>query len=280
MGRSEMNKQDAEKVLGLTGTYTKQEVRATYRKLSMSYHPDHAASSGLDDDDATAKMQDINEAYQRIMQAFSSNGTDTLAAEPASYGEWLAAEERKRAAAVAEEYRRQQEREKMFRDLEYAWQEIPPQEQARRTRKWSSQYDEDSSSPPDPAGEPGEEEDGPESPVEDGTEEETPCDTASTGEVPRWLRVAKAIATFFPYRTALLVGVIFAMNAVVGIDFFGGPMGLAPNRDADALLILVFPVLFFASLANMLFPFMTGPIRTGILNAIKNAEEEAKRQSS
>ena len=276
---AKMSRREAESILGLTGTYTKQAARTAYRKLSMSYHPDRAATSGIDSDSATVKMQDINEAYQRIMRAFNSNGTDKLTAEDAAYEERRAAEEAKRAAEEEEARERDERAREAWEARRPPFDPRPPEERARARAKWHRDLNDRVYNDPDspyyrppaeqPASTAGEEE--PVSEFYDQVVSDFPEPKAPFG-----IRAAKVIATIFPYRLALFFGVIFAMNAVVGIDLFGGPMGLAPNRDADVLVVFAFTGLFFASLANLIFPFMTGPIRRGILNAIENAEENAK----
>lgn len=53
-------------VLSIEPNADKAAIRAAYRRLAREYHPDLNQSP-----DATAKMQAINEAYERIMQQFS-----------------------------------------------------------------------------------------------------------------------------------------------------------------------------------------------------------------
>lgn len=50
-------------LLGLPATATENDVKRAYRKKAMRYHPDSNPSP-----DANARMQQINEAYQRIME--------------------------------------------------------------------------------------------------------------------------------------------------------------------------------------------------------------------
>ena len=46
----------------------REAVRAAYRKMAREYHPDLN-----DSPDSTSKMQEINEAYERIMQQFGDD---------------------------------------------------------------------------------------------------------------------------------------------------------------------------------------------------------------
>lgn len=53
-------------VLGIQRSATDDEVKAAYRELAKKYHPDNYADSPLGDL-AVEKMQEINEAYDKIM---------------------------------------------------------------------------------------------------------------------------------------------------------------------------------------------------------------------
>ena len=62
--------EDAYKVLGITPDATDEEVRKAYRKMVIQYHPDKVATLGDDvKEAATRKIQEINEAKDRIYQA-------------------------------------------------------------------------------------------------------------------------------------------------------------------------------------------------------------------
>ena len=53
---------DPYKVLGVSPDATDEEIKKAYRKLAMKYHPDRNPGDG----EAAKKMQEINEAYDRI----------------------------------------------------------------------------------------------------------------------------------------------------------------------------------------------------------------------
>ena len=55
-----MNKQDYYEVLEVSKTATAEEIKKSYRRLAMQYHPDRNAGNA----EAEAKFKDINEAYE------------------------------------------------------------------------------------------------------------------------------------------------------------------------------------------------------------------------
>lgn len=55
-----MTKRDYYEILGLKKNATPEEIKKTYRKLALKYHPDRNSSDG----DAEKKFKEINEAYQ------------------------------------------------------------------------------------------------------------------------------------------------------------------------------------------------------------------------
>ena len=50
------------KVLDIPRTATDSEIKTAYRKMSLKYHPDRAAASGMDRGRATRKMAEVNQA--------------------------------------------------------------------------------------------------------------------------------------------------------------------------------------------------------------------------
>ena len=62
--------EDDYKVLGISPDATDEEVRQAYRKMVIQYHPDKVATLGDDvKEAATRKIQEINEAKERIYRA-------------------------------------------------------------------------------------------------------------------------------------------------------------------------------------------------------------------
>ena len=79
---STMSKAQAEKILGLTGTYDSKKLRDTYRKLAAENHPDAVAARGGDTQAADAKMKEINSANAFLQVLVKKNVTLTAGLEP------------------------------------------------------------------------------------------------------------------------------------------------------------------------------------------------------
>lgn len=66
--------EDAYRVLGVSPQATDEEIRKAYKKLVIEYHPDKVATLGDDvKEAATRKIQEINEAKERIYKARGMN---------------------------------------------------------------------------------------------------------------------------------------------------------------------------------------------------------------
>lgn len=79
------------KVLGVSENATDEEIKNAYHALARKYHPDKYIDEGLKEM-ATAKMQQINEAYDAIKE-MRENGTSYNAGEDGSYyGDYSSAE--------------------------------------------------------------------------------------------------------------------------------------------------------------------------------------------
>lgn len=57
-------KRDYYEVLGVVKTADGEEIKRSYRRLAMKYHPDRAASSGIDKTEAEVKFKECAEAYE------------------------------------------------------------------------------------------------------------------------------------------------------------------------------------------------------------------------
>ena len=67
---------DPYKILGISHDATDIEVKNAYRALARKYHPDNFASDEVSKELANEKMQEINEAYDKIL-AERKNGKST-----------------------------------------------------------------------------------------------------------------------------------------------------------------------------------------------------------
>lgn len=63
-------------VLGITKNATDDEIKDAYRELARKYHPDNYADNPLSDL-ASEKMQEINEAYDAIINSRRNKGKNT-----------------------------------------------------------------------------------------------------------------------------------------------------------------------------------------------------------
>jgi hypothetical protein len=61
-------------VLGVTPSATAREAKRAYKKLVRRWHPDRFANDPQGEREATARLQQITEAYQTIVQALGPDG--------------------------------------------------------------------------------------------------------------------------------------------------------------------------------------------------------------
>ena len=75
---------DPYKVLGVSPDASDEEIKKAYRKLAMKYHPDR----NPDDPEAAKKMQEVNEAYDRIKNPEKYRGPGQGGQGHNPYGSW------------------------------------------------------------------------------------------------------------------------------------------------------------------------------------------------
>lgn len=79
---------DPYKVLGVSRNATDEEIKNAYRALARKYHPDNYADNPLSDL-AGEKMQEINDAYDAIMNERRGGGNAGKSGGPSSFPEIL-----------------------------------------------------------------------------------------------------------------------------------------------------------------------------------------------
>ncbi len=76
---------DPYKVLGVSPTASEEEVKSAYRQLVKKYHPDNYADSPLADL-ANEKMQEVNEAYDMVINRLRAGGQNNSSQQNTGYG--------------------------------------------------------------------------------------------------------------------------------------------------------------------------------------------------
>ncbi len=72
---------DPYKILGVNQNATDEEIQNAYRELAKKYHPDNYADSPLADV-ANQKMQELNDAFDRVMNERRLNGVSSAEKQP------------------------------------------------------------------------------------------------------------------------------------------------------------------------------------------------------
>ncbi|OGP74922.1 MAG: hypothetical protein A2Y80_08200 [Deltaproteobacteria bacterium RBG_13_58_19] len=75
-----MDLKEAREIMGLGLTATRREIKAAYRRAARRWHPDRAPQGA--EGEYRAKMQQINDAYQRILQLLEKYRYDLTDAAP------------------------------------------------------------------------------------------------------------------------------------------------------------------------------------------------------
>ena len=259
---STMSTYQAEKILGLGDTYTRKQVRTAYRKLAMEYHPDHASNNGIDEDEAKARMQEVNAAYERLEEYFTTHNVDFVAAAAKKQN---AAEDSGTRTAEAEAYYQAKKkaddatsRARAARDAaktaepmteeEIRWH-IDFHERARKQEEERKKQVEKA--------------------AEAAAEKKAEETKQPTRRMVDWHSVLVTIVAFFPYRLAFFFGAVFLQKALTGIDLFMGPQGLVPNPDMNLIVWLVCFILLMVSILNLFVPFVTVHIQSKLLDLVE-----------
>lgn len=81
MATNTMGKEQAERIIGLSGRYDKQQLRKAYLKMMSEWHPDVAAAHGHDPVEAEGRTKQLNEAFVTLNALFK-DGVATIECDP------------------------------------------------------------------------------------------------------------------------------------------------------------------------------------------------------
>ena len=243
-----MDKYAAEHILKLTSDYDTRTLKAAYRALAATYHPDAAAQHGFTMEAATHKMQEINEANDYLERLLAAWGpTLKCEGEPAPPDDpqhrgipWAPPVPTAHAAYNPFEGSRPDaaNRRKRQTTAEYYWNdprhrrepEPTSRPQPEESRYYNGEYESFSQDPqPEPKEDP-------------------------ARPFPKWYLPVWRFFAIFPYRFVFLFAVCLLVNFT---DPFGYSARIGIVSFEDALILL--------ALVNLVKPFLTSPIRFACL---------------
>lgn len=257
-----MDKYAAEHILNLTGEYDARKLKAAFHELAAIHHPDAAEARGLDRSASTSKMQEINEANDYLQKLLALWGP-TLSCEeaPAPADDpqrrgmtWAPPVKPATAAYNPFEGRREggPDRRKRTSTAEYYWNDPRYQSNDGSTREhtgeavqtgptyYNGEYESFSGKPqPEPTEDP-------------------------ARPFPKWYLPVWRFFAIFPYRFVFLFLICLLVNMT---DPLGASAKLGIMSFEDMLILL--------AIVNLVKPFLTGPVRAGMLWLVDRARDLA-----
>lgn len=257
-----MDKYAAEHTLGLKGEYDTRSLKAAYRALAATYHPDAAEKHGFTVESATHKMQEINEANDYLESLLTAWGP-TLCCEqepappddpqhrgmswappiPTAYAAYNPFEGYR--AGAADRRKRQSTADYYWNDPRYrssaaCGEQRAEQEAQGESRYYNGEYETVSQKPqPEPKEDPSQ-------------------------PFPKWYLPLWRFFAVFPYRFVFLFAVCLLVNFT---DPLGASARLGFVSFEDMLVLL--------ALVNLVKPFITSPIRSAMLWMVNRLRDAA-----
>lgn len=254
-----MDKYAAEHILGLVGEYDARKLKSAFRAKAAALHPDAAEAHGLTVEEATHRMQEVNQAHDLLEQELRVRGP-RLVCEDASRPADAA---RRRRPAARDGYATYNpfeghrpgaaDRSKQQGTREYYWSDPRYQTYAENARRRAQQARD-----AEPRYYNGEYESLRREP------QVFPEDPARPN--PGWYRPLWRFFATFPYRFLFLALVCLLVTFT---DPFGMSRKIGFVSFEDALLLL--------AIVNLVVPFVTAPVRAGFLWLVNRARDAAWR---
>lgn len=259
-----MDKYTAEHILGLSGTYDARFLKAAYHALAAKYHPDAAELHGFTKEEATSKMQAINEANDFLAKYVVVPGEVTICDESpvGSYAGPRAQAKDEAAAAQAasapfnpfEGHRPgATDRRHRQRTAQYYWSDPRYQTSAQNARRRAEQREQGE----EPRYYNGEYESFSQKPQPEPKED-------PAHPFPKWYLPVWRFFAIFPYRFVFLFLICLLVN-------FTDPLGASARIGfvsfEDTLILL--------AVINLVRPFLTSPIRAAMLWLVDRARDAA-----
>jgi hypothetical protein len=253
-----MDKFTAEHILGLADAYDARTLKAAFRAKAAQFHPDAAELHGMRVDEATRRMQEVNEAND-LLEGLLRDFGPSLACDAAPGVH----EDAQRAAAPKAEpgpcynpfegHRpgAPDPRQRRTTTSEYYWSDPRYQANAANARRRAEQAEQGESRYYN-----GE--------YESLRDEPQPFDENPPRPYPKWYRPLWRFFAIFPYRFVFFFAICLLVNLA---DPFGANRKIGIFTFED-LIILV-------AIVNLVVPFLTAPIRAAFLWLIDKARDLA-----